>query len=60
VCGTSCDWRHKFSIHIENSITPIGQIGQIDAAHHNRIDRIDGLDAIRFIERETGKARVTQ
>lgn len=45
----------SFSIHVENSITPIGQIGQIDAAQSNRIDRIDGLDAIRFIERETGK-----
>lgn len=48
----------KFSIHIENTITPIGQIGQIgqiDAAHHNRIDQIDGIDAMRFFERETGK-----
>ena len=45
----------SFSIHVENSITPIGQIGQIDAAQSNRIDTINGLDAIRFIERETGK-----
>lgn len=45
----------KFSIHIENSITPIGKIGQIDAAYHNRIDQIDGVDAMRFVERETGK-----
>lgn len=44
-----------FAVHVENSIAPIGKTGLIEAAHSHRIDRIDGLDAMRFIERETGK-----
>lgn len=45
----------NFSIYIENSITPIGNVGQIQIADGNRIDKIDGLPAMRFMERETGK-----
>ncbi|MFO1391154.1 MAG: FIST C-terminal domain-containing protein [Agitococcus sp.] len=45
----------KFSVHIENSISPIGDIGQINASFSNRIDAIDQLDAMRFIEKQTGK-----
>jgi hypothetical protein len=45
----------NFSIYIENSITPIGNIGVIDQAKGSRIDCINGLPAMRFIEKETGK-----
>lgn len=45
----------NFSVHIENSIPPIGQAGQINASCSNRIDTIDQLDAMRFIEKQTGK-----
>lgn len=45
----------RFSIYVENHISPIGNTGIIDAAEGNRIDRINGLSAMRFIEKETGK-----
>lgn len=45
----------NFSIFIDNSISPIGQSGVIELAESNRIDRIAGMDAMRFIEHETGK-----
>ncbi len=45
----------NFSIFVDNSITPIGHSGTIEQAESNRIDRIGGMDAMRFIEQETGK-----
>jgi hypothetical protein len=45
----------NFSIFIDNSISPVGNSGIINLADSNRIDQIDGIDAMRFIERETGK-----
>lgn len=45
----------QFAVYVENSITPIGAVGQIQIAEGNRIDQIDGLSAMRFLERETGK-----
>lgn len=45
----------QFAIYLENSITPMGNIGIIDQAEGNRIESINGLPAMRFIEKETGK-----
>jgi hypothetical protein len=44
-----------FSISVGNSLKPVGNVGQIEAAVGTQIDRIDGLSAMDFIERETGK-----
>jgi hypothetical protein len=44
-----------FSIAVGNSLQTVGNIGQIEAAEGTQIDRIDGLSAVGFIERETGK-----
>lgn len=44
-----------FSIHIGNSIMPLGQPGTIEAAQGRTVERIDGLQAQRFIELQTGK-----
>ena len=45
----------NFAIYVENSITPMGNVGIIHQAEGNRIDSINGLPAMRFIEKETGK-----
>lgn len=45
----------NFSIFIENSIAPVGSIGVINAAEGMRIDRINHLPAMQFIEQATGK-----
>jgi hypothetical protein len=44
-----------FSIAVGNSLQPVGKAGLIEAAAGTQIDRIDGLSAMDFIERETGK-----
>jgi hypothetical protein len=44
-----------FSIAVGNSLQPVGNTGQIEAAAGTQIDRIDGLNAMSFIEREIGK-----
>lgn len=45
----------RFTIVLENSQQAIGRAGLIEEAKENRIDRIDGLSAMDFVERETGK-----
>lgn len=45
----------RFDIHIGNALRPVGKAGVVDMAADNRIQRIDGLEAMAFIERETGK-----
>jgi hypothetical protein len=45
----------RFSIAVGNSLRPVGNTGQIEAAVGTQIDQIDGLAAMNFIERETGK-----
>ncbi len=44
-----------FDIRIGNSLTPIGQPGLVDDAEGTQVRSIDGLSAMAFIERETGK-----
>jgi hypothetical protein len=46
----------RFSISVGNSLQAVGNVGVIEAAEGTQIDRIDGLSAVGFIERETGKA----
>ncbi len=45
----------RFSIAVGNSLQPVGSTGEIEAAAGTQIDRIDGLSAMSFIEREIGK-----
>lgn len=45
----------RFSIAVGNSLQAVGNTGRIDAAAGTQIDRIDGLSAMDFIEREIGK-----
>lgn len=45
----------NFDIHIGNTLRPVGKPGVIDSAKGNQIQRIDGLEAMDFIKRETGK-----
>ncbi|RZU38173.1 hypothetical protein EV700_2751 [Fluviicoccus keumensis] len=45
----------RFGIHVENTISPVGQPGIVEAASGTRIDTISGIPAMQFIERETGK-----
>ncbi|BFM14543.1 hypothetical protein R50073_07260 [Maricurvus nonylphenolicus] len=51
----SVDGPIRFEIHVGNSIKPVGKSGVIDAAEGSQINVIDGLSAMDFIERETGK-----
>jgi len=45
----------NFSIHVGNSISAVGKPGKVDKAQGTNIFEIDGLSAMDFIERETGK-----
>ncbi|OMH39553.1 FIST signal transduction protein [Motiliproteus sp. MSK22-1] len=45
----------KFSIHVGNSISTVGRAGTVERAEGTNIFEIDGLSAMDFIERETGK-----
>ena len=45
----------EFSIQVGNSISAVGKPGVIEQAEGTNILRIDGLSAMDFIERETGK-----
>ncbi len=45
----------RFDIAIGNTLRPVGQPGLIDEADRTNIHRIDGISAMDFIERETGK-----
>jgi len=46
----------RFSIAVGNSQQPVGTGGRIEVAAGTQIDRIDGLSAKDFIEREIGKS----
>ncbi len=45
----------QFSIHVGNSIPVVGKPGTIEQADGTNVFEIDGLSAMDFIERETGK-----
>ena len=45
----------RFSIALANSPQTIGRAGVVEAAQDTQIQRIDGVSATEFIERETGK-----
>lgn len=45
----------RFTIALENSQQAVGRAGLIEAASDTQIDRIDGVSAMAFVERETGK-----
>ena len=44
-----------FDIAVGNSLTPVGADGLVDRASGTNVMQIDGLQAMDFIERETGK-----
>ncbi len=44
-----------FQIHVGNTIAAVGAPGRIDEAAGTLLSRIAGVDAARFVERETGK-----
>ncbi len=45
----------RFSIDIGNSIAPVGKPGLIDAAEGSAVMQIEGMTAMEFVSRETGK-----
>ncbi len=45
----------NFEIHVGNSIQPVGKPGTIESAEGSQINTIDGIPAMDFVERETGK-----
>lgn len=45
----------RFSIRVGNSLQAVGRSGLIEVAEDAHIHRIDGISAMDFIERETGK-----
>ncbi len=45
----------RYDIAIGNSLTPVGSAGRVDRAAGTNVMQIDGLKAMDFIERETGK-----
>ena len=44
-----------FKVHIGNAIAPVGTAGSVAGAVGKTLQKIDGIDATQFIERETGK-----
>lgn len=44
-----------FDISIGNSLNPVGSSGEVNRASGTNVMQIDGLEAMAFIERETGK-----
>ncbi|ARU57202.1 FIST domain-containing signal transduction protein [Oleiphilus messinensis] len=45
----------SYDIIIANTLSGVGQPGTINSAHGTHINTIDNIDAMSFIERETGK-----
>lgn len=45
----------RFTIAVENTQQPIGQAGRIEVSEGTQIDRINGMSAMSFLERVTGK-----
>ncbi|WP_409526124.1 FIST signal transduction protein [Nitrincola sp. MINF-07-Sa-05] len=44
-----------FSIHISNTLQPVGKPGKVDTAVGALLQQVDGIPAADFITRETGK-----
>ncbi|MED5621360.1 FIST signal transduction protein [Ideonella sp. BN130291] len=55
VVMVAADGPLHFDIAIGNSLTPVGRAGQVERASGTNVMQIDGLEAMGFIERETGK-----
>lgn len=51
----ACEGPLAFQVHIGNSIAPVGAAGRVEGAVGKTLQKIDGVDATQFIERETGK-----
>ena len=45
----------NFSVHIGNSIAPIGQPGMVEAAEGKVVSRISGMSSQAFVEQQAGK-----
>ncbi len=45
----------RFDISVGNALTAIGQAGLVNSAAGTHVEQIDGVPAMEFIERETGK-----
>lgn len=45
----------RFDIRLAHRLRPVGRPGTVDVASGNQIQRIDGIGAMDFIMRETGK-----
>lgn len=45
----------RFTIAVENTQQPIGQAGHVEVSEATQIDRVNGMSAMSFLERETGK-----
>ncbi|WP_137940108.1 FIST N-terminal domain-containing protein [Chitinivorax sp. B] len=45
----------RYAIRVANTLSPIGQPGLVNDACGTNVNTIDGLSAMDFIERETGK-----
>ncbi|WP_374561952.1 FIST signal transduction protein [Ideonella sp.] len=55
VVMVAIDGELSFDISIGNSLNPVGSAGRVDRASGTNVMQIDGLEAMAFIERETGK-----
>lgn len=55
VVMVAADGPLRFDISIGNSLTPVGRDGRVERAAGTNVMQIDGLKAMDFIERETGK-----
>ncbi len=55
VVMVAADGPLRYDISIGNSLTPVGRDGRVERAAGTNVMQIDGLQAMEFIERETGK-----
>jgi hypothetical protein len=55
VVMVAADGPLNFDISIGNSLTPVGAAGLVERASGTNVMQIDGLEAMAFLERETGK-----
>ncbi|MBK9346468.1 MAG: hypothetical protein IPN06_08525 [Burkholderiales bacterium] len=51
----ACEGPLSFQVHIGNAIAPVVSAGCVAGAVGKTLQKIDGIDATQFIERETGK-----
>lgn len=45
----------RYTIAVENTQQPIGHAGHVEISEATQIDRVNGMSAMAFLERETGK-----